>query len=149
MNIWGKKSKRVIETLHPTWKQILEVVLQRIDISAVEGRRTPEYQFGLYKKGRELIDGVWEVVGKTVTDKDGYEKLSVHQTDPSKAVDVLTAGSGYADIKAAIYLGSLIVNVAWMMGHEVRWGGDWDRDQDMTDQNFMDYWHFELVLKDS
>lgn len=31
------------------------------------------------------------------------------------------------------------------ISHVVRWGGDWDRDRDQSDQAFMDLVHFELV----
>jgi len=51
--------------------------------------RSPEFQFELYKKGRELKDGQWVVVDKTkvVTQKDG-KTLSHHNVYPSQAIDV-------------------------------------------------------------
>jgi len=29
--------------------------------------------------------------------------------------------------------------------HEVRWGGDWDRDTELKDNRFMDLVHIELI----
>ena len=31
------------------------------------------------------------------------------------------------------------------LGVEIRWGGDWDSDFDMTDQQFNDLAHYELA----
>jgi len=31
------------------------------------------------------------------------------------------------------------------MTHDLRWGGDWDRDTQVDDNNFDDLVHFELV----
>lgn len=31
------------------------------------------------------------------------------------------------------------------MSHSVRYGGDWDSDKDIDDQNFRDLVHFELI----
>jgi peptidoglycan L-alanyl-D-glutamate endopeptidase CwlK len=32
-----------------------------------------------------------------------------------------------------------------MIEHHIRWGGDWDGDQDFRDQTFDDLAHFELI----
>lgn len=148
MNKWGKRSKEVFDTLDPRLQGLANTVLQIIDVSLVEGERTDEYQFGLFKRGRKEVNGSWVIINKNavVTYKDGYEKKSTHQTSPSIAFDMVPAGVGYSDKNAAIYMAGIIWGVAYMMGIKIRWGGDWDRDTDMTDQSFMDYWHWELVL---
>ena len=40
--------------------------------------------------------------------------------------------------------GSFVRGVAYKMGVEIRWGGDWDGDFDLKDQTFMDLVHFEI-----
>lgn len=35
--------------------------------------------------------------------------------------------------------------MAQSMCIEIRFGGDWDRDYDLDDQDFMDLVHFELI----
>ncbi len=32
-----------------------------------------------------------------------------------------------------------------LITHDMRWGGDWDRDTEVKDNVFQDYPHFELV----
>ncbi len=32
------------------------------------------------------------------------------------------------------------------MTHAIRYGGDWDRDFDITDNKFQDLVHFELIM---
>lgn len=57
--------------------------------------RSPEFQFELYKKGRELQNGVWVVVLKSqvVTDKDG-KTPSHHNVYPSQALDMYIKKNG-------------------------------------------------------
>jgi hypothetical protein len=84
---------------------------------------------------------------------------SKHNTYPSKAVDIVfctKAGKQVwpsskqpdkgrrAELQAA-YLAGRAMHLAEWMGSGLRWGGDWSSDQDMTDQTFMDLYHFELV----
>jgi hypothetical protein len=35
--------------------------------------------------------------------------------------------------------------IAAQMDVKLRWGGDWDQDTQVKDNNFDDLWHFELV----
>ena len=37
------------------------------------------------------------------------------------------------------------MGVASQMGIKIRWGGDWDRDTDLSDNRFNDLPHFELM----
>jgi hypothetical protein len=34
-----------------------------------------------------------------------------------------------------------------LMQYDIRWGGDWDRDNDFSDQKLNDLCHFELIKK--
>lgn len=63
------------------------------------GFRTAEEQFELYKKGREFVCGSWEVAdqSKVVTNCDGYDKLSVHQS--ALAIDFYCYIDGKANYK--------------------------------------------------
>jgi peptidoglycan L-alanyl-D-glutamate endopeptidase CwlK len=37
------------------------------------------------------------------------------------------------------------MGIAAKMGIKIRWGGDWDRDEELHDQTFFDLPHFELI----
>jgi len=39
-----------------------------------------------------------------------------------------------------------VFGIAHRRGIKLRWGGDWDRDLDFSDQRFYDLYHFELVV---
>ena len=41
--------------------------------------------------------------------------------------------------------GGFVKGVASQKGIKIRWGGDWDSDNDLHDQNFIDLPHFELA----
>ncbi len=43
----------------------------------------------------------------------------------------------------ALFVG-YVLGTASMMGVNLRWGGDWDGDRDLADQDFDDWPHFEL-----
>jgi len=37
-----------------------------------------------------------------------------------------------------------VMGVAKQMNLPIRWGGDWDMDNDLDDSNFLDLVHFEI-----
>ena len=78
---------------------------------------------------------------------------SKHNSLPSIAVD---AAPYYAEkphirwdkksLYRWYYFGGRVVEIARHMEIPIRWGGDWDRDTYVLDQNLMDLPHFELIL---
>ena len=42
------------------------------------------------------------------------------------------------------FFAGYVKGIASQMGIELRWGGDWDSDNQLHDQTFMDLPHFEL-----
>ena len=137
MRQWGSKSRKVYETLDPRLQQWCDIMLRDVaDISLTYGYRDRETQNGLFE--------------------NGYSKLrfpdSKHNHKPSLAVDLqpyprpLKANKLWG---ALGYLAGRGHQVAEDLGIELRWGGDWDRDGDLTDQTFNDLFHWELVCHDS
>ncbi len=50
------------------------------------------------------------------------------------------------DSRHCLYFAGLVMGIAKQMDIEIRWGGDWDRDNEpVTDQEFQDLVHFEFV----
>ena len=43
------------------------------------------------------------------------------------------------------YFGGIVRGIALEMGIRIRWGGDWDGDHTLNDQNFNDLLHFEVI----
>ena len=45
---------------------------------------------------------------------------------------------------ATLFAG-FVLGVAHEMGIPIRWGGDWNGNWDTADNNFDDFWHFEII----
>lgn len=101
------------------------VVLELHDCTVVYGLRTQEEQAKLVQEG----------LSKTMNSK--------HLT--GKAVDLAPFPIDWNNTKQFYYFAGMVLAVAKDMGIKIRWGGDWDMDNDLNDQNFMDLVHFELV----
>lgn len=70
-----------------------------------------------------------------------------HNTEPSNAVDAIPYPTQWDDIKAFYVMHGVVMACANKLGYvkNIRWGGDWDRDNDLNDQTFMDLGHWEWV----
>lgn len=132
MRKWGPKSKKVYEELHPILQYYLDRVLHEVaDISLTCGHRTQKEQ-------NEAFD-------------NNFSKLrwphGKHNQLPSIAVDLQPYPMPENNFKLAQGLGYIVgrmIQMAAADGIELRWGGDWDRDGDVTDQNFDDLFHVEI-----
>ena len=64
---------------------------------------------------------------------------------PSLAIDAAPSPIDWNDRERFFYFAGVVKGVAEEMGIKIRWGGDWDGDNDFDDQTFDDLVHFELV----
>lgn len=134
MRRWSQKSKRVYDELDPR----LQVLVTRLrdevaDISLTCGYRKPLEQNKMFELKRSTKR--WP--------------NSKHNRYPSVAVDIAPYPYPQYEPKlwgALGYLAGAAKLIAREEGFEVRWGGDWDGDGDMTDQNFDDLFHLEILL---
>ena len=126
---YGKRSLKVRDELHPKLQLVVDQVIKIIDCSLICGHRDEETQNKAFE--------------------DGYSSVkfpnSKHNKLPSHAVDIVPFPSQYSDEKYVMLLAGIVLGVAHGLGIELRWGGDWDGDGDMYDQNLKDPYHFELV----
>jgi len=107
-----------------------------MDVSIVEGVRSKERQNKFYKNGKSRLK--WPLGKHNV----------VEPNDLSLAVDAapFIRGAISWDARHCIYLAGVVCGVGAHMGVRIRWGGDWDMDGEaMTDQDFQDLVHFELI----
>lgn len=76
---------------------------------------------------------------------------SKHNSLPSKAVDVAPyfptePHIRWDDKEAFTYMAGITKGIATSMGVQLRWGGDWDQDNDQRDEKGLrDLPHFEVV----
>lgn len=136
---FGQHSITQIETLHPDLKRICEIVIQRHDFRVQQGFRGEKEQN--------------EAVAK------GYSKtpfpLSKHNRTPSEAMDLLPFLNGkfigWEDWSQWRYFGGLVVGVGHALyiqgvnSFPIRWGHDFNMNNALGDQRFVDAPHFEVV----
>ena len=70
---------------------------------------------------------------------------SKHNTKPSKGIDAVPYPSMWDNEEELYYMAGIIKAISVNIGIEIRWGGDWDSDNDFTDNEFNDLGHWELV----
>lgn len=124
---FGQASKVKLATCHPDLQRLFYRVNEMWPCTIQWGRRTPEEQAELVKFG----------ASKTLNSK--------HVADPALAVDVTPDPLDWSDTARFYYFGGFVLGVAEGMGIRIRWGGDWNGNMQLKDQNFNDLVHFELV----
>lgn len=132
---FSKASLAKLETCHEDLQKVMHEAIKYIDFTVIYGHRSPEEQFELYKKGRKLVDGKWVKVGATVTNLDGKNKKSNHNTNPSKAVDIAPYPIDWNNIQRFKDLAGVVKKAAETVGVQIQWGGDW---------KMRDYPHYEV-----
>lgn len=132
MRTWGRKSKKVYDTLDPRLQEWCTRVRDEVvDLS--------------------LICGYRDRLTQTEAFENGFSKVQYpdgkHNKIPSLAVDLQPYPYPTHDAKVWGALGYIAGRgevIATDMGIILRWGGDWDQDGDLTDQTFDDLFHWEL-----
>ena len=130
---FGSKSSRNLSTVHGKLQDIFFEVIKEYDCSILCGLRTQEDQDEAFHTGRST---------KQWPD-------SKHNQSPSIAVDVAPYPIDWDDGKRFYHFAGYVKAVADSMGIRIRWGGDWDDDNDLNDQQFFDLVHFELELEET
>lgn len=120
----GAESKKHLKGVDSRLVAIINEAIKIIDFTVLDGVRTIEEQRILFARGKT----------KTMNSKhlDGL------------AVDLAPWPVNWADTEMFCVLAGVMRAVAFKQGKELRWGGDWDRDDQTKDERFRDYGHFEL-----
>ena len=71
---------------------------------------------------------------------------SEHNKIPSLAIDSAPYPIDWSNIKRFYHYAGYVLGIAYSLNIKIRWGGDWDRDNDLDDQSFNDLIHFEIIL---
>lgn len=134
MYSYSQNSRSKLATCHPDIHTIMMEVIKWRDVSIVCGWRSEEAQQEAYHNGYSTVQ---------------YPN-SKHNSAPSMAVDVVPYPEKWSDMDELQIMGGFILGVAAMLyeegkiSHLVRWGHDWDMDDDYDDHTFIDAPHFEL-----
>ena len=155
MPAFGKKSKQRLDTAHPMLQELCNRVVQHFDITIIIGHRSKEKQNAAYRAGLS-------------TKKYPGSK---HNLKPSHAVDVAPwpIPEGWGDLRGKtirainlqwkervkFYEMVAIFRFCWSQlcddfpeisqNYRIRFGADWDGDDDYRDQTFDDLPHIEII----
>lgn len=133
---YSKRSLEKLETCHSDLQTIFRKVLDVFDHSVISGYRGQEEQELAFREKRSQ---------KHYPDSD-------HNVKPSMAIDVAPYPIDWNDTKRFVYLAGHVKGIAFMLKeegkitHELGWGGDWDSDTEVKDNNFNDLGHFYLIV---
>lgn len=129
MYYFSEKSKEKLSTAHPDLQRLFNKVIERIDCTIVFGHRTEAEQLDMVERG--------------------YSRLlfpkSKHNSQPSMAIDAVPYPIDWHNRERFVYFAGIVQGIAFEMGIKIRWGGDWDSDNELHDQTWMDLPHFELI----
>ena len=134
MPTFGPRSRAQLDTVHPLLQRLFAEVIRYRDCVVLEGYRSPERQEELFAKG--------------LTQK---RTLGKHNRKPAEAVDAMPWFATephvrWNDTRATYAFGGFVLGVAEKLGVRVRWGADWDADQEYDDHTLVDAPHFEIIL---
>ena len=125
---FGKRSQERLNTCDEDLIALFKEVVKYFDCSVLEGYRGEEKQNKYFNEGKSKLK---------------YPK-GRHNRKPSNAVDVVPYPVDWNDREQMTYFAGFVKGVAYKMGIPIRWGGDWNNNNDLKDNNFDDLPHFEL-----
>lgn len=128
---FGHASRTQLETCDPRLQLIARKAIMIKDHSIVKGHRPQAEQDAAFAAGASKLK--WP---------NGN-----HNAMPSKALDAMTfpVPEKESDLREEqLYLLGIYKGIASEMGVPLRTGGDWDRDGEIADNGFDDFFHVEI-----
>ena len=126
---FGKSSKKRLLTCDNRLQDVFNEVIKYVDCSVLEGHRGEERQNKLKEEGKSKVS---------------YPK-GRHNASPSRAVDVVPYPVDWKARERFHLFSGFVLGVASGLGITLRWGGDWNMNFEVDDNQFDDFPHFELV----
>lgn len=133
---FGAESLGKLQTCHPELQFLFYEVIKYFDCKILEGFRNEMAQEEAFKNGNSKLH--WPH-GK-------------HNRMPSIAVDVSPSPVQWKNLSRFYWFAGYVLGTAEQlrqqgkMIYRIRYGGDWDSDMEIADNNFNDLVHFELVM---
>jgi peptidoglycan L-alanyl-D-glutamate endopeptidase CwlK len=129
MPTFSNKSKARLKLCHGGIITVMNKAIEIVDFSILSTYRGEAEQTKLYVGGLSKLQ---------------YPH-SKHNWMPSHGIDVAPYPIDFENRERFVYLAGIILGIASQEIVNLRWGGDWDMDNDLHDQTFMDLGHFEVV----
>jgi len=165
MPSFGQASFVNVATCCLPLQETLYLAIQKIDFSAICGARDKQTQ------NQAVVDGtstlVWPNSKHNITaarpwsdavDVWPYTKWGALSGSPEQIISiaekVIMQGESIKEsqgrvreyvFKAFSHMAGVILGIGFAKGHSLTWGGDWNSDGNMLDQNFHDLPHIEYA----
>jgi len=129
------QSRSNLNTCHTDLRTVFECVIVTFDCTILCGHRGEREQNRLFEAGKTQV----------------RFPDSNHNTSPSEAADVAPYPIDWQGRERFHLFAGYVLATADRLyeqgeiGHRLRWGGDWDRDFEISDNDFDDLVHFELI----
>jgi len=136
MPVYSKNSKQKLLSCHPELQRLFFAVIEYYDCMILIGHRKKKEQDEAFRSNKSKF----------------VFPDSNHNSMPSKAVDAIPWFRSephirWDDIKKFYQFGGFVQGVSKVLGINIRWGGNWDMDDELHDQKFFDLVHFEVIEK--
>ena len=129
MPTFGARSLKQLQTCDPKIQEVLNEAIKHYDFSILEGHRTEEKQKEYFESGASKVSFPY----------------SKHNSFPSLAVDIVPYPIDWDDRERFHLFAGFVLGIAQSMEINIRWGGDWNKNFEVDDNNFDDFPHFEIV----
>lgn len=131
MPMFSARSRESLASCHPDLQRLFEEVVKEMDCIVLVGHRGEVDQNKAVSEGKSTK----------------FWPNSMHNSTPALACDVAPFPIDWKNKKRFYYFAGYVLGKAYNLGlgKNIRWGGDWDRDHDLDDQQLYDLVHFELV----
>lgn len=126
---FSTRSSERLETCDERLQILFREVVKTYDCSIICGHRNAKDQNAAYNAKNSKLR--WPD--------------SKHNDYLSRAVDVVPYPDGWDSSKQFYYMAGYIMATASRLGYSLRWGGNWDGDNDLDDNGFMDLGHWEIL----
>lgn len=125
---FSKTSNVHLDTADHRLQEIFREVVKHFDCTVLQGYRSENEQNTKFRQGLSKVQF----------------PNSRHNTTPSQAVDVAPYPIDWNDRERFTLFAGFAKGIAVSRGYTLRWGGDWNSDNQVKDNNFDDLPHFEI-----
>lgn len=133
MPSFSATSLQKLGTCHSQIQMVFNKVIRGFNCVILEGYRDEERQNFLNDTGKSQL----------------RYPISKHNKVPSLAVDAMPYPVDWSDRERITLFAGYVLGSADRMGISICWGGDWDHDRQVKDNNFDDLVHFELNMAEN
>jgi len=149
MSSYSRRSKENLSSCTYNLQRLFKIVIAFYDNSIIQGWRSDAMQQRLYDTGASKVTHSKhnETPSQAVDSAPYLQKRGIPWPKvPSDWNDQRKRDRYIRDLCQFYHYGGFVEGIAANEGIPIRWGGNWDRDSDVTDQTFDDLVHFEEVI---